>query len=34
MRDLLSDPLAALVPIVIEQSNRGERSFDIFSRLL
>lgn len=24
----------ALVPIVIEQSNRGERSFDIFSRLL
>jgi ATP-dependent Clp protease protease subunit len=28
------DPLAALVPIVIEQSNRGERSFDIYSRLL
>src|SRR3546814_9583560 len=26
--------LAALVPIVIEQSNRGERSFDIYSRLL
>ncbi len=25
---------AGLVPIVIEQSNRGERSFDIFSRLL
>ncbi|QIG80965.1 ATP-dependent Clp protease proteolytic subunit [Sphingosinithalassobacter tenebrarum] len=24
----------ALVPIVIEQSSRGERSFDIFSRLL
>lgn len=24
----------ALVPVVIEQSNRGERSFDIFSRLL
>ena len=24
----------SLVPIVIEQSNRGERSFDIFSRLL
>ncbi|MFN3590649.1 MAG: ATP-dependent Clp endopeptidase proteolytic subunit ClpP [Thermaurantiacus sp.] len=43
-RDLiLSDPLGALrqptetaglVPIVIEQSSRGERSFDIFSRLL
>jgi ATP-dependent Clp protease protease subunit len=29
------DPVTAgLVPIVIEQSNRGERSFDIFSRLL
>ena len=23
-----------LVPIVIEQSNRGERAYDIFSRLL
>jgi len=34
MTDIMSDPLAALVPIVIEQSNRGERSFDIFSRLL
>ena len=28
------DIIAQLVPIVIEQSNRGERSFDIFSRLL
>ena len=27
-------PRAALVPMVIEQSGRGERSFDIFSRLL
>ena len=25
---------SALVPVVIEQSNRGERSFDIYSRLL
>src|SRR5699024_7245779 len=25
---------AALVPMVVEQSARGERSFDIFSRLL
>jgi len=24
----------ALVPYVIEQSSRGERSFDIYSRLL
>jgi ATP-dependent Clp protease protease subunit len=29
------DPVTgSLVPIVIEQSSRGERSFDIFSRLL
>ncbi|TIO00777.1 MAG: ATP-dependent Clp protease proteolytic subunit, partial [Mesorhizobium sp.] len=25
---------ANLVPMVIEQSSRGERAFDIFSRLL
>jgi ATP-dependent Clp protease protease subunit len=31
MHDLITD---GLVPIVIEQSNRGERSFDIYSRLL
>ena len=24
----------ALIPYVIEQSNRGERSYDIYSRLL
>ncbi|MFL6863983.1 MAG: ATP-dependent Clp protease proteolytic subunit, partial [Allosphingosinicella sp.] len=29
-----ADILSSLVPIVIEQSNRGERSFDIYSRLL
>jgi ATP-dependent Clp protease protease subunit len=29
-----ADIVGGLVPIVIEQSNRGERSFDIFSRLL
>ncbi len=28
------DPSAALVPVVVEQTPRGERSFDIFSRLL
>ena len=27
-------PINALVPMVIEQTTRGERSFDIFSRLL
>ncbi|MDF1870290.1 MAG: ATP-dependent Clp protease proteolytic subunit [Phycisphaerales bacterium] len=30
----MSNPSAHLVPIVIEQSGRGERSYDIFSRLL
>jgi ATP-dependent Clp protease, protease subunit len=30
-----NDPITgALVPMVVEQSSRGERSFDIFSRLL
>lgn len=28
------ESLSALVPMVIEQTNRGERSYDIFSRLL
>ena len=28
------DPRAALVPIVVEQTARGERSYDIYSRLL
>lgn len=28
------DPMAALVPMVVEQSSRGERSYDIYSRLL
>ncbi|HEX9235065.1 MAG TPA: ATP-dependent Clp endopeptidase proteolytic subunit ClpP [Actinomycetota bacterium] len=30
----MSDMKDYLVPIVIEQTNRGERSFDIYSRLL
>ncbi len=30
----MTNPSAHLVPIVIEQSGRGERSYDIFSRLL
>ena len=28
------DPVAALVPVVVEQTARGERSYDIYSRLL
>jgi len=34
MRDIVDYYNSQLVPIVIEQSARGERSFDIFSRLL
>ena len=30
----VTDPSAALVPMVIEQTSRGERSYDIYSRLL
>src|SRR4026207_1405919 len=30
----MSDIQNYLVPVVIEQTNRGERSFDIYSRLL
>ncbi len=29
-----ADIIGGLIPVVIEQSNRGERSFDIYSRLL
>lgn len=29
-----SAPQAALVPMVVEQSNRGERAYDIYSRML
>jgi ATP-dependent Clp protease protease subunit len=34
MHDDYIRPLANLVPMVVEQSSRGERAFDIFSRLL
>ena len=30
----MNDPQSSLVPVVIESTSRGERSFDIFSRLL
>ena len=33
MRDPI-DTYNQLVPMVVEQSNRGERAFDIYSRLL
>ena len=35
LQDLNHDPIQAnLVPMVVEQTNRGERAYDIFSRLL
>ena len=34
MRDFDDTPMNMLVPMVIEQTGRGERSFDIYSRLL
>lgn len=30
----MADPLNALVPMVVEQTAKGERSYDIYSRLL
>src|ERR687896_1015411 len=30
----MQPPESYLVPVVVEQTNRGERSFDIYSRLL
>jgi ATP-dependent Clp protease protease subunit len=34
MKDIMSELTSNLVPMVVEQTNRGERSFDIFSMLL
>ncbi len=34
MRDSLDYTMNTLVPMVVEQTNRGERAFDIYSRLL
>ncbi|MEC7233619.1 MAG: ATP-dependent Clp protease proteolytic subunit, partial [Pseudomonadota bacterium] len=33
MQDPLDTYMNTLVPMVVEQSNRGERAFDIYSRL-
>ena len=30
----MDTPSSYLVPVVVEQTSRGERSFDIYSRLL
>jgi len=34
MSDKLEDKMSNLIPMVVEQSSRGERAYDIFSRLL
>jgi len=34
MRDPIDTTMNTLVPMVVEQTNRGERSYDIYSRLL
>lgn len=32
--DMTSSPMDALIPMVVEQTSKGERSYDIYSRLL
>lgn len=34
MKDPVDFAVNSLVPMVVEQTNRGERAFDIYSRLL
>ncbi len=34
MRNKISEFMSNLVPMVVEQSNKGERAYDIYSRLL
>ena len=34
MRDPVDTYMNYLIPMVVEQTNRGERSYDIYSRLL
>ena len=34
MTNKLSEQLSTLIPMVVEQTNRGERAYDIYSRLL
>ena len=34
MKDRIEENMNNLIPMVVEQSNRGERSYDIYSRLL
>ena len=34
MTNKINEHMNTLVPMVVEQSNRGERAYDIYSRLL
>ena len=34
MKDKIEENMNNLIPMVVEQSNRGERAYDIYSRLL
>ena len=34
MTNKIAEHMNTLVPMVVEQSNRGERAYDIYSRLL
>ena len=34
MKDRVEEHMNNLIPMVVEQSNRGERAYDIYSRLL
>ena len=34
MTNKISEHMNNLIPMVVEQSNRGERAYDIYSRLL
>ena len=34
MKNRIEEHMNNLVPMVVEQSNRGERAYDIYSRLL
>ena len=34
MKDRIEEQMNNLIPMVVEQSSRGERAYDIYSRLL
>ena len=34
MTKKISEQMNSLIPMVVEQSNKGERAYDIYSRLL